>query len=34
VEPNVHNRFYLETKEEKMGHFLNLAKYGNIRVND
>jgi 3,4-dihydroxy 2-butanone 4-phosphate synthase/GTP cyclohydrolase II len=27
VEPNAHNRFYLETKEEKMGHFLNLAKY-------
>ena len=27
VEPNKHNKFYLETKQEKMGHFLNLAKY-------
>ncbi len=27
VEPNKHNRFYLETKRDKMGHFLNLAKY-------
>jgi 3,4-dihydroxy 2-butanone 4-phosphate synthase / GTP cyclohydrolase II len=33
IEPNVHNRFYLETKAEKMGHFLNLAKYGNIKLN-
>jgi len=27
VEPNKYNRFYLETKRDKMGHFLNLAKY-------
>jgi 3,4-dihydroxy 2-butanone 4-phosphate synthase / GTP cyclohydrolase II len=32
VEPNKHNRFYLETKEEKMGHFLNLAKYNNLKI--
>jgi 3,4-dihydroxy 2-butanone 4-phosphate synthase/GTP cyclohydrolase II len=25
--PNKHNRFYLETKRDKMGHFMNLAKY-------
>ena len=28
VKPNAHNRFYLETKRDKMGHFLNIAKYG------
>jgi 3,4-dihydroxy 2-butanone 4-phosphate synthase/GTP cyclohydrolase II len=29
VEPktNKHNKFYLETKQNKMGHFLNLAHY-------
>jgi len=27
VKPNPHNRFYLETKRDKMGHFLNIAKY-------
>jgi 3,4-dihydroxy 2-butanone 4-phosphate synthase / GTP cyclohydrolase II len=27
IAPNKHNRFYLETKRDKMGHFLNLAKY-------
>jgi len=27
VVPNKHNKFYLETKKEKMGHFLNLAVY-------
>jgi 3,4-dihydroxy 2-butanone 4-phosphate synthase / GTP cyclohydrolase II len=32
VEPNEYNRFYLETKEEKMGHFLNLAKYKNLKI--
>jgi 3,4-dihydroxy 2-butanone 4-phosphate synthase / GTP cyclohydrolase II len=30
VEPNPHNQFYLETKRDKMGHFLNLAKYSNL----
>jgi 3,4-dihydroxy 2-butanone 4-phosphate synthase/GTP cyclohydrolase II len=29
VAPNKHNQFYLETKRDKMGHFLNIAKYGN-----
>lgn len=24
---NPHNRFYLETKRDKMGHFLNIARY-------
>jgi 3,4-dihydroxy 2-butanone 4-phosphate synthase / GTP cyclohydrolase II len=27
VEPNQHNAFYLKTKRDKMGHFLDLAKY-------
>lgn len=27
VEPNDHNRFYMETKRDKMGHFLNIARY-------
>lgn len=26
---NKHNQFYLETKRDKMGHFLNIAKYEN-----
>jgi len=30
IEPNKHNRFYLETKRDKMGHFLNLVKYKNF----
>lgn len=34
VEPNQHNKFYLETKRDKMGHFLNLAKYGKISMSD
>jgi len=29
IEPNIHNRFYLETKKEKMGHFLDLVSYKN-----
>lgn len=29
VEPNKHNEFYLETKRDKMGHFLDLARYNN-----
>jgi 3,4-dihydroxy 2-butanone 4-phosphate synthase/GTP cyclohydrolase II len=29
VPSNVHNQFYLETKRDKMGHFLNIAKYEN-----
>jgi 3,4-dihydroxy 2-butanone 4-phosphate synthase/GTP cyclohydrolase II len=27
VKPNIHNQHYLATKQEKMGHFLNLARY-------
>jgi len=27
IEPNKHNAFYLKTKQDRMGHFLNLAKY-------
>ncbi|PID91820.1 MAG: GTP cyclohydrolase II, partial [Bacteroidetes bacterium] len=27
VSSNRHNRFYLETKRDKMGHFLNIARY-------
>jgi 3,4-dihydroxy 2-butanone 4-phosphate synthase / GTP cyclohydrolase II len=27
IEPNEHNEFYLITKRDKMGHFLNIAKY-------
>jgi 3,4-dihydroxy 2-butanone 4-phosphate synthase/GTP cyclohydrolase II len=27
VEPNEHNAFYLKTKRDKMGHFLDLAQY-------
>lgn len=27
IEPNTHNKFYLETKKTKMGHFLNIARY-------
>ncbi len=29
VHSNQHNQFYLETKRDKMGHFLNIAKYEN-----
>lgn len=27
IQPNSHNRFYMETKRDKMGHFLNIARY-------
>ncbi len=27
IEPNKHNAFYLKTKRDKMGHFLDLARY-------
>ena len=29
VPSNEHNQFYLETKRDKMGHFLNIARYEN-----
>jgi len=29
--PNKHNQYYLETKRDKMGHFLNIAQYENPR---
>jgi 3,4-dihydroxy 2-butanone 4-phosphate synthase/GTP cyclohydrolase II len=29
VPANQHNQFYLETKRDKMGHFLNIARYEN-----
>lgn len=31
---NKHNKFYLETKRDKMGHFLNIAKYENPHSNE
>jgi 3,4-dihydroxy 2-butanone 4-phosphate synthase/GTP cyclohydrolase II len=34
VEPNEHNQFYLETKRDKMGHFLNLVKYDGHKHKD
>jgi 3,4-dihydroxy 2-butanone 4-phosphate synthase/GTP cyclohydrolase II len=33
VPSNEHNQFYMETKRDKMGHFLNIAKYENPRKN-
>ncbi|MFH0756201.1 MAG: bifunctional 3,4-dihydroxy-2-butanone-4-phosphate synthase/GTP cyclohydrolase II [Bacteroidota bacterium] len=33
IKPNRHNQFYLETKRDKMGHFLNIAKYENPHQN-
>ncbi len=27
IAPNKHNLFYLETKRDKMGHFMNIARY-------
>jgi 3,4-dihydroxy 2-butanone 4-phosphate synthase/GTP cyclohydrolase II len=29
IPANPHNKFYLETKRDKMGHFLNIARYDN-----
>jgi 3,4-dihydroxy 2-butanone 4-phosphate synthase/GTP cyclohydrolase II len=34
VPANKHNQFYLETKRDKMGHFLNIAKYENPGKNE
>ncbi len=34
IPPNQHNQFYLETKRDKMGHFLNIARYDTPRKND
>ncbi len=27
IQPNKYNRFYMETKRDKMGHYLNIARY-------
>ena len=27
IEANEHNAFYMKTKQDRMGHFLDLAKY-------
>ena len=34
VEPNEHNRFYLETKQKKMGHTLELVKVNPQKIKD
>jgi 3,4-dihydroxy 2-butanone 4-phosphate synthase/GTP cyclohydrolase II len=34
VPANQHNQFYLETKRDKMGHFLNIAKYENPSIDE
>ena len=34
IPSNKHNQFYLETKRDKMGHFLNIAKYESKRENE
>lgn len=34
IPSNKHNQFYLQTKRDKMGHFLNIAKYDNPLKND
>ncbi len=34
IDPNPYNQFYLQTKAEKMGHFLNIARYRNISNNE
>lgn len=33
IPSNEHNKFYLETKRDKMGHFLNIAKYDSNQNN-
>ena len=34
ITSNPHNQFYLETKRDKMGHFLNIATYNHHLKND
>ncbi len=34
IPSNKHNQFYLETKRDKMGHFLNIAKYESNTKNE
>ena len=34
IQPNSHNRFYMETKRDKMGHFLNIARYEKEEITD
>ncbi|MDF1574604.1 MAG: bifunctional 3,4-dihydroxy-2-butanone-4-phosphate synthase/GTP cyclohydrolase II [Bacteroidales bacterium] len=34
IPSNKHNQFYLETKRDKMGHFLNIAHYKNSRIDE
>jgi len=34
IPPNKHNQFYMETKRDKMGHFLNIAEYKNPEKNE
>jgi 3,4-dihydroxy 2-butanone 4-phosphate synthase/GTP cyclohydrolase II len=33
IEPNPYNQFYLQTKVEKLGHFINIAKYNPAQLN-
>ena len=34
IPSNRHNQFYLETKRDKMGHFLNIARYNNTQLDE
>jgi len=34
VQPNKYNRFYMETKRDKMGHYLNIARYNGGNGNE
>jgi len=34
IPSNQHNQFYLETKRDKMGHFLNIAQYNNSQLDE